>query len=392
LAQRQPADGAKYIYIAFSMIDGNGDFPNGVIFGYNAQNFSALGYPLIYETTPGVVGNSGLRGGIWQGAAGLAAGPDKPGGSDYFIYTSAGDGSYDLSRQSAPNMDAGDSIVKLTPSLTYPSGAKYSDYSFTPSDSEFRQCWDLGYRSAGVMLLPDMSLGKSYAVKADKENYLWTTYRTSLGGYTGSSGCGTCSYPGSCGTMTNPCTPCNVANPNLAEPPIAFRTNHALTGPQSRSTPAFWSGMVSSHDQGELYFAVPAGQMNRYPVSSSCTSGNPPICNAAVSTNVDPTGSGIGFATTPSVSSNTATAYNDGIVWAIKSGATGTPPVLFAFRADTLSELYDTQLCHPGGTSYPDQPGTPTKFSVPTVANGHVYIATQTDFDIYGQLATRNCN
>jgi hypothetical protein len=78
-------------------------------------------------------------------------------------------------------------------------------------------------------------------------------------------------------------------------------------------------------------------------------------------------------------------------VWAIKYDSGETPPVLFAFDAGTLSELYDTKKCNPGGT-YPDQPGTATRFSVPTIANGHVYIGTKTDFDIYGVLNTRSCN
>jgi hypothetical protein len=79
-------------------------------------------------------------------------------------------------------------------------------------------------------------------------------------------------------------------------------------------------------------------------------------------------------------------------VWAIKYDPSEAPPILFAFDAISLTELYNTEMCNPNnGPPYPDQPGTPTKFSVPTVANGYVYIATQTDFDIYGPL-TRSCS
>jgi len=385
--------GVNVVYVAFSMIDANPKEPNGFILAYDAQNLSASGYPLIYETTPGANGVPGFRGGIWQGAAGLAAGPDTPGGSYYFIYTSTGDGTYDLSSQSAPNMDAGDSLIKLTPSLTYPSGASYSVYSFTPSDSQWRACNDVDFGSSGLLLLPDTSLTRSYAVKADKENYLWTTYRDSLGGYTGSSSCGTCSYPHGC---TPGCTACNVANPNLPEPPIPFNANHGATGSQARSTSAFWSGSAGNGDVGELYFAGAKGQLSRYPVNTTCPapkeSGQPPICMVAMSTHIDPSGDGLGYAATPSVSSNTPqNAYADGIVWAIKFSIHNSP-VLYAFDAISLTELYDTRKCNPNsGPPYPDQPGTPTHFSVPTIANGYVYIATQTDFDIYGPL-TRICN
>jgi hypothetical protein len=390
-ASQTGALGVNVVYVAFSMIDGNGNEPNGFILGYDAQNFTASGYPLIYETTPSSVG---LRGGIWQGAAGLAAGADTPGGSSYFIYTSTGDGSYDLSSQSPPNTDAGDSLVKVTPSLAYPSGAQYSVYSFTPSDSVYRQCWDVDYGSGGVLLLPDTSLTRSYAVKADKENYLWTTYRDSLGGYTGSSSCGTCTYPSGCGTAKVPCTPCDVSNAKLPELPIPFNSNHTLNPPQTRSASAFWSGSAGNGDVGELYFAGVQGQLQRYPVNASCPPPNeasqPPICTAGSSTSVDPSGSGMGYASTPSVSSNSS--YQNGIVWAIKYDPSEAPPILFAFDAISLTELYNTEMCNPNnGPPYPDQPGTPTKFSVPTVANGYVYIATQTDFDIYGPL-TRSCS
>jgi hypothetical protein len=88
----------------------------------------------------------------------------------------------------------------------------------------------------------------------------------------------------------------------------------------------------------------------------------------------------------------TTRGYADGIVWAIESGLAGSPPVLYAFDATNLSNtLYNTHKRNPNG-SYPDQPGTPTKFSVPTVANGYVYIATRTDFDIYGRVTTRSCH
>jgi len=343
--------GVNMVYVAFSMIDGNNDFTNGFVFGYNAQSINASGYPLIYETTPGATGFSARRGGIWQGGAGLAAGADTPGGSSYYIYTSTGDGTYDLNSQAAPNQDAADSIVKLTPSLTYPSGTEYSGYSFTPSDSAYRQCWDVDYGSGGVMLLPDTSLTRSYAVKADKENYLWTTYRDSLGGYTGSSSCGTCSYPNGCGTSSDPCTPCDAANTDLPEPPISFNANHTLNPPQTRSTAAFWSGSAAGNgDVGELYFAGVQGQLQRYPVNASCPppneSGNPPICNAAGSTDVDPGGQALGYAATPSVSSNIPSGYVDGVVWAIESNVKGSP-VLYAFDALNLNELYDTQMCNP---------------------------------------------
>jgi hypothetical protein len=81
---------------------------------------------------------------------------------------------------------------------------------------------------------------------------------------------------------------------------------------------------------------------------------------------------------------------DNGIVWAINSdGSTqnGNPAVLYALDAQGLTELYDSNQC---GTA--DQPGPATKYSVPTIANGYVFIGTQTDFDIYGVLPSiRQC-
>lgn len=65
-------------------------------------------------------------------------------------------------------------------------------------------------------------------------------------------------------------------------------------------------------------------------------------------------------------------------------------PVLYAFKADDLSKLYDTGQCHLNHVQV-DQPGAATTFSVPTIANGQVYIGTSTDFDIYGPVTTRTC-
>lgn len=101
----------------------------------------------------------------------------------------------------------------------------------------------------------------------------------------------------------------------------------------------------------------------------------------------------LGYSATPAVSSASASSnYANGIVWAIKNvnGAVG----LYAFDATNLAtELYDSSKCHsPSGGVPLDLPGNPTRFSVPTVANGHVYIATENDFDVYGQLSqSRTC-
>jgi hypothetical protein len=79
---------------------------------------------------------------------------------------------------------------------------------------------------------------------------------------------------------------------------------------------------------------------------------------------------------TASISANGASA---GIVWALDTSA----GVLYAYDATNLAtELYDTTQAAGGR----DTPGAPVKYAVPTIINGHVYVGTQTELDVYGPL------
>jgi hypothetical protein len=371
--------GNNMVYAAFSMIDGGGNNPNGFIWAYDAHDLSVT--PLSYETTPGA---NKRRGGIWQNGAGLVASKDANG--SYYIYFSTGDGDFDLDQQQPPNTDAGDTFVKLNTDLSIPSGVYY----FTPSDAYWRGCPppnfnDKDFGSGGTLAIPEQTFSppKFYAVKMDKENFLWVMDRTLPGGYNG----GNSNYQ-YCGSANYSCTnPCQAPNNNAENFQFTTAKNCNNQPCEDRSAPAFWSGAVSSGDQGELYLAGTYDQLTRYAVSANCTPG--PICNpASATTNVDPNGTRMGYSATPSVSSN-GTTLGTGVVWAIKSnGGTGAP-VLYAFKADTLAELYDTGQCFLNHIQV-DQPGVATTFSVPTIANGRAYIGTQTDFDIYGPL-TRTC-
>jgi hypothetical protein len=89
---------------------------------------------------------------------------------------------------------------------------------------------------------------------------------------------------------------------------------------------------------------------------------------------------------TPSISANGNT---NGILWAIarqdllstKPGA--KPAILYAFDATNVAhQLYSSTI-----NSTRDKPGAGVKFVVPTIANGKVYVSTQTELDVYGLLA-----
>jgi hypothetical protein len=79
--------------------------------------------------------------------------------------------------------------------------------------------------------------------------------------------------------------------------------------------------------------------------------------------------------TTPAISSDAGLHL---IVWALD--VSGGPAILHAYRTD-LTEIYNSAQAGSRDTAGPG-----VKFTVPTVANGKVYVGTQTELDVYGLL------
>lgn len=351
------------VYIAFSLMDGSAPpYPSGWIFGFNAQNLQAA--PLSYSTTPQ---SSSEGGGIWQAGAGLAAGKDASG--KMFIYFTTADGTFDLNTGGS---NAGDSFIKLTTSLTYPPGVFY----FTPSDQCYRASQDLDLGSGGTMLIPDGTVKSTpyVAVSVDKENILWVMDRNHPGGFN-AGGC--TQVPGCPLGEVQACPMSQWANHNAAA--INFATTN-----QTRASPIYWAGNKS------IYVVGSYTPIFDYPIANC--GGNPISCKVGAQSVLS-----MGFAATPAVSSNLqGSTYSNGIVWLIKNPSDPpanrqhpsgpSPAILFAFDALTLNELYDSNKC-----LEMDAPGLATHFSTPTIANGFVYIGTQTDFDIYGPVSRSTC-
>jgi len=120
------------------------------------------------------------------------------------------------------------------------------------------------------------------------------------------------------------------------------------------STAAFW--------QNTMYIGPVQSPLRAYTLNPAGPSfGTTPSSQGSVA---------FGFpGATPSIS---AQGTSNGIVWAIENN---NKAVLHAYDATNLA----TELWNSGGTA-----GLPVKFTVPTIANGKVYIGTATEISVFG--------
>jgi hypothetical protein len=240
------------------------------------------------------------------------------------IYVVTGNGPFDANSSSAPNNDYGDSLLQLTSSLTV------SQY-YTPFEQAGDNTNDFDFGSGGAAVLADLpntSPVPHLLICGGKSGYLYVVNRDTLGGYDGT---------------------------------YKKVVQHFFAGNSFYASGAFWNN--------NFYIAAVGKPLSTYTLNSSTslftTSGTP-----ASSTSY---GEGGG---TPSVSS-AATA--NGIVWALDNAkycTTGSPgcgpTVLHAYNATNLAtELWNS------GASGTDIAGDAVKFTVPTIANGKVYVGTR---------------
>ena len=268
---------------------------------------------------------NGYEGGYWGGGSGLAA--DSTGS----IYGATGNGYFDADKG---GIDYGDSILRMT----WSSASKtftVADY-FTPWDQLSLDQDDADLGSGGLLLLPDQP-GMTYPhllVQAGKEGTIDLVSRDNMGHF-------------------------HSGNDSQIVQTIPLAIGGVFGGP------AFWNNNVyfgGVSDYLKAFSFDPIAQR----FSTNYASKSPEYYRFP--------------GPTPSVSANGNTS---GIVWMIESDThSGGAAVLRAYDATNLAnELYNSNQ-----NSGRDGAGLAVKFSVPTVADGHVFVGAENEVDMYGLL------
>jgi hypothetical protein len=267
--------------------------------------------------------NGGL-GGVWQSGTGLAA------DSDFNIFLATGNGTYDGKKGGD---DFSDTVGKLAP----PVGNRFrlADW-FTPYNQLSLSQNDADVGSGGVLLLPDQGMGAPHQhllVQVGKEGSIYLIDRDKMGHF----------------------------NPNSNK--IVQDMENAISG--MWATAAWWNNNV--------YFGGSGDVLRQYTFDP--TTGL--LSTGAVW--VSPTYFGFP-GSTPSISAN---GTSDAIVWALQTDNYGSgSATLHAYDALNIgTELYNTSQ-----SGSRDDPGGSVKFTVPTVANGKVYVPAVQRLTAYGLL------
>ena len=295
---------------------------HGWLLAYDASN---LAQKAAFLSTPEATSNGGLAG-FWMSGAGVAA------DSNANIFITTGNGDFDTTN--VPATLLGDTVMKLFFNGTSVSLVDY----FTPYNQGSLDGGDTDLGSGGTLLLPDQNGANPHElVQVGKSGTIYVINRDQFTA-------GNLHY-------------CNT-NCNNMDAQIAQEIPGAVGG--LWSMPAYWNNSI--------YFLGVGDSLKSF----SLTNGALPTSFSASS------GSSFGYpGATPSISSD---GNSNGIVWAVNTS--GGAAVLNAYDpANGLASLYSS-----ANQGSRDTAGSGVKFAVPTIANGKVFVGTQTELDVYGPL------
>ncbi len=301
-----------------------------VAFASHGDNGPYHGWVFVYDTATlsllGIVNTTpnGLTdpSGYPIAAGGIWQGGAGPASDGKNIYFATGNGKFDPATGSY-----GDAIVRMTDRVY-----KIADY-FAPANQLNLDDYDADLGSGGVMLLPSSVGSKAtpnLLVHAGKEGTIYLVNRSNLGKY---------------GTTDK----------------IVQELPYVMGG--------IWG--MPAYFNGNVYFGPSYSGIVSFPISNGAFTKTQP--SSYTGTYYQYPGP------TPSVSSN-GTA--NGIVWAIQADGYGSnlPAILHAYDATDLSK----ELFNSGDTGGRDLLGGATKFNVPTIVNGKVFVGTTDSVGVFG--------
>jgi len=313
-----------HVIIAWASHCDNGPY-QGWVMSYSASTLAQDG---VFNMEPN---SAGYDGGIWMSGDGVAA--DANGN----LYLATGNGDYNGST------DFGDTILKLAG----PANGTFSAADwFTPLNQSSLNGGDTDLGSGGVLLLPDLPAGSAHQqllVQMGKEGKIYLIDRNNMGKF---------------------CSSCTSIDTNIVQ-----EIPGASTG--IWGSPAFWNNMVfwgggkeggsADHIKAWSFNANNSGVLSTSPVSE--------------------TSQLFSFSTAAPVIS--ANGTSNGILWILDNSSFGSSccQVLYAFNASNLGTmLYNSNQA----ASSRDVPGGAVKFTAPIVANGKVYVGSQSKISAFG--------
>jgi hypothetical protein len=246
--------------------------------------------------------------------------------SDGNIYLVSGNGRFDANTNGS---NFGDSFLKLSSR----GGLAVADY-FTPYNQEYLDRADIDLGSSGAVLLPDSAgndMHRHLLIGAGKEGRIYLLDRDQMGKFD--------------------------ANGDRQIVQSIEGAIGSLYG-----APAYFNGAV--------YFSASNDALKAFSISGAQLAATPSSQSSQV------------FGYPGAIPTISAKGSYNGIVWLLEGASNGT---LHAYEASNVAhELYNSQM-----KGSRDSLGSFVRFTVPTVANGKVYVGTGNSLVVFGLLHSR---
>ncbi len=323
------------VYLAFGSVGDQGPY-HGWIFSYSASTLKQIN---LYCDNPNGGGD-----GIWLSGAGLTAevnDPAKPYGRMFLV---TGNGTYSATTPYTNSMSYGMSVVDLD----LAGGVMTVQDEFTPFNQRPVDLQDGDLGSGGAVLLPPQALASgdtlSPLVEIGKSGTFYILDRDNLGGF-------------------------NAGGDQIVQEVQTPQSGTQNWGAGIWGSTAYWnnkiyaSGTNPGVSNSFTAYSFMNGRLSETPTSQTTEKFGAP-------------------SPTPSVSANGA---QNGIAWILDTHGTYTqgPQVLLAYDAGNLANaLYSTSTMPAR-----DNPGVALKYTVPTIANGKVYVGAVNRLSVYGLLS-----